>query len=81
MSWETLKNKVQSKQDLEIDQIFASVFNQPNGKKVIEYLESLTVKSVVSPQSSGSMLWHLEGQRYLVNLIKLKINKGMKKDE
>jgi hypothetical protein len=27
------------------------------------------------------MLWHLEGQRYLVNLIKLKINKGIKKDE
>jgi effector-binding domain-containing protein len=81
MSWETLKNKVQSKQDLEIDHIFASVFNQPNGKKVIEYLESLTVKSVVSPQSSSSMLWHLEGQRYLVNLIKLKINKGIKKDE
>ena len=81
MSWETLKNKVQSKQDSELDQIFASVFNQPNGKKVIEYLESLTVKSVVSPQSSSSMLWQLEGQRYLVNLIKLKINKGMKKDE
>ena len=81
MSWETLKNKVQSKQDSELDQIFASVFNQPNGKKVIEYLESLTVKSVVSPQSSSSMLWTLEGQRYLVNLIKLKINKGMKKDE
>jgi len=52
------------------------VFASEQGKKVLEYLESITVNATVSPQTPSSNLWHLEGQRYLLNLIKLRIKKG-----
>jgi len=77
MSWQNLQNKTSNKaESKEIDQIFTSVFNQVNGKKVIEYLESITINSVCSPQATDSTLWHLEGQRYLLHIIKNKIKRG-----
>jgi len=80
MSWQDLKNQKSHKVNTtEIDQVFTSVFNQIDGKKVIEYLESITINSVCSPQATDSTLWHLEGQRYLLHIIKNKIKKGTNK--
>lgn len=77
MSWKDLQNKKSNKaESTEIDQIFTSVFNQVNGKKVIEYLESITINSICTPQANDSTLWHLEGQRYLLHIIKNKIKRG-----
>ena len=81
MSWESLKTKQDKNPDSEIDILFATLFNLPNGNKVIDYLERITIKANVSPQTPSSNLWHLEGQRYLVNLIKNKIRKGSKNNE
>jgi|TARA_R110002020_G_C16104277_1_gene758965 hypothetical protein len=81
MSWQNLQNKKSNKSEsTEIDKIFTSVFNQVNGKKVIEYLESITINSICTPQASDSTLWHLEGQRYLLQIIKSKIKRGTKNE-
>lgn len=77
MSWEKLQTKKSNKTETtDIDKVFASVFNQPDGKKVLEYLESLTIKAFCSPQMNDQTLWHLEGQRWIVGLIKSKSKRG-----
>lgn len=79
MSWETLVSHKVDIKTQQIDTDFAIVFSSEQGKKVLEYLESMTINATVSPQTPSSNLWHLEGQRYLLNLIKLRIKKGQAK--
>jgi len=77
MSWEKLQTKKSNKTEVtDIDKIYASVFNQPDGKKVLEHLESLTINAFCSPQMNDQTLWHLEGQRWIVGLIKSKSKRG-----
>ncbi len=46
MSWEKLQTKKSNKTETtDIDKVYASVFNQPDGKKVLEHLESLTINA------------------------------------
>ena len=77
MSWEKLQTKKSNKTEVtDIDKIYASVFNQPDGKKVLEHLESLTINAFCSPQMNDQTLWHLEGQRWIVGLLKSKVKRG-----
>mgnify|MGYP003116941506 CR=1 FL=1 len=79
MSWETLTNNNKKKQeqtDDGSDKLFATVFNGPNGEKALSYLEAITGNVFANPQNSSNNLWHLEGQRFLVGIIKNKIKKG-----
>ena len=57
---------------------FVKTFNTEAGKKVLEYLISITLNRYLSPSSSDFELRFLEGQRYLVSFIKNMIKKGMK---
>ncbi|MBR1544498.1 MAG: hypothetical protein IJ638_00955 [Alphaproteobacteria bacterium] len=67
------------KKELEIMPVyFVKTFNTDSGKKVLEYLVSITLNRYLSPVSSDSELRFLEGQRYLVSFIKNMIKKGMK---
>ena len=67
------------KKDLELMPIyFVKTFETDAGKKVLEYLVSITLNRYLSPNSSDSELRFLEGQRYLVSFIKNMIKKGMK---
>mgnify|MGYP003633028276 CR=1 FL=1 len=81
MSWETLINNnsnqsKDSKVTAEIDKIFASVFNSKDGKKVLEYLDSIITNSSVAPTIDSNYLWHFEGQRYLIRQIKNRTKRG-----
>lgn len=80
MSWETLikhnNNSKDNKDTAEIDKIFASVFEQPDGKKVLDYLDSIITDSTVAPTGDSNYLWHFEGQRYLIRQIKNRIKRG-----
>lgn len=80
MSWETLikhnHNSKDNKDTAEIDKIFASVFGQPDGKKVLDYLDSIITDSTVAPTGDSNYLWHFEGQRYLIRQIKNRIKRG-----
>ncbi len=67
------------KKELELMPIyFVKTFNTEAGKKVLEYLISITLNRYLSPSSSDFELRFLEGQRYLVSFIKNMIKKGMK---
>ena len=82
---EHVKNKIrpalQKRKIVICDRFTDSTFAyQVNGKKVIEYLESITINSICTPQASDSTLWHLEGQRYLLQIIKSKIKRGTKNE-
>ena len=78
MSWESLVNRHKdSKSELqEIDRIFASVFSDADGKKILEFFDSIVMNTTVNPNSNDRVLWHLEGQRYMLQQIKNRIKRG-----
>ena len=67
------------KKELELMPIyFVKTFNTESGRKVLEYLISITLNRYLSANSSDVELRFLEGQRYLVSFIKNMIKKGLK---
>lgn len=65
-----------AEKETELNNIFQSLFSQPNGIKVLEYLKSITIEAVAGSEVTDNTLRHLEGQRYLVGLIQRRTNKG-----
>ena len=63
--------------EAQLNDLFQSVFKQPKGKQVLEYLKSITIEAVAGSEITDSALRHLEGQRYLVGLIQRRTNKGL----
>lgn len=78
MSWESLVNrhKEHRKETSEIDQTFASVFSGPDGKKLLEFFDSIVMNVTINPNADSRVLWHLEGQRYMLQQIKNRIKRG-----
>ena len=56
---------------------YARCFSCTSGQKVLEQLQSMTLKRVLGPEAQDSMLWYLEGQRQLVNFILSMIERGI----
>ena len=66
------------KKELELMPIyFVKTFGTESGKRVLEYLISITLNRYLSAVSSDAELRFLEGQRYLVYFIKNMIKKGL----
>ena len=78
MSWESLVHKSQdNKQQIaELDRIFAAVFSDPDGKKILDYFDSIVMNITINPTADSRVLWHLEGQRYMLQQIKNRIRRG-----
>lgn len=55
---------------------FANVFKADEGEKVLSYLQSITTEAVAGPNIDSNRLFHLEGMRFLVGIIKTRITKG-----
>ena len=55
---------------------FANVFKGDEGKKVLEYLQSITTEAVAGPNIDSNGLFHLEGMRFLAGVIQTRIKKG-----
>ena len=55
---------------------FANVFKGDEGKKVLSYLQSITIEAVAGPNIDSNRLFHLEGMRFLVGIIKTRITNG-----
>lgn len=66
------------KENQELNEIIAGVFKSRAGKKVLEYLRSITIEYVGGPQITDSELRHREGMRYLVGIIEERIRMGQK---
>jgi len=61
------------KEDVQISQNIAHVFESPTGKECLRYLRSITVEMVNGPNVSTEELRHIEGQRYIVGLLENRI--------
>lgn len=67
-------------EEKELNQIMAATFKGRAGRKVIEYLRSITIEYVAGPNISDTELRHREGMRYLVGIIETRISKGHNND-
>ena len=88
MSWDELKKEKESpvknvdgytrsvKEETELNKHFATLFKGNEGKKVLEYLKSITSEVIAGPNITSNHLFHIEGMRFLVGIIKTRINKG-----
>jgi len=88
MSWDGLKEKkpiparsidgyVRSEdEEHNLNKMFAGVFKNEDGKKVLEYLKSITTEAVAGPNIDSNKLFHLEGMRFLTAVIQTRIKKG-----
>ena len=88
MAWDKLKQPKQSNKvsidgyirssELEksINANFSAIFANKAGQDVLKYLTSITQDMVAGPNMESNALWHLEGMRFLVGIIKTRIEKG-----
>ena len=85
MAWEQIRNKPEGfhlsidgfqrskKAEIELNADIAALFKTELGKKVLNYLKSITVDAVAGRDISNDQLRHLEGMRYLYFIIKKRI--------
>ena len=76
MSWDELKKEkelpVKSvdgytrsvKEETELNKHFATLFKGNEGKKVLEYLKSITSEVIAGPNITSNHLFHIEGMRF-----------------
>lgn len=55
--------------DIELRQCFVRAFHTDAGRQVLAHLRAATVERRTPPEAPDSVLRHLEGQRYLFQLI------------
>jgi len=65
-----------TEREKEINDHFVTTFSAPSGKKVLQYLRSITIESVAGPNISDTELRHREGMRFVVGLIETRIKGG-----
>ena len=85
MAWEQIRNKPEGyhysidgfqrskKAEIELNGDIAALFKTELGKKVLNYLKSITVDAVAGRDVTNDQLRHLEGMRYLYFIIKKRI--------
>ena len=86
MAWEQIRNKPEGfhlsidgfqrskKAEIELNADIAALFKTELGKKVLNYLKSITVDAVAGRDISNDQLRHLEGMRYLYFILKKRID-------
>jgi hypothetical protein len=65
-------------EDDELNQTIAALFRSRAGKRVLDYLRSITIEFVAGPNISDAELRHREGMRYLVGIIEERMRMGQK---
>ena len=88
MTWDALKKDkpkiansvdgyVRSEEDeAKLNKHFANLFKGDDGKVVLNYLQSITTEAVAGPNITSNQLFHIEGMRFLVGIIKSRTKKG-----
>ena len=86
MAWEQIRNKPEGfhlsidgfqrskKAEIELNADIAALFKTELGKKVLNYLKSITVDAVAGRDITNDQLRHLEGMRYLYFILKKRID-------
>ena len=65
----------------DLNQTFASVFSDPAGKKVLQYLKNISINAVSGPEIDANALFHKEGMRFVVGIIEARITKHNKENK
>ena len=65
-----------AEREKEINDHFLTTFSAPSGKKVLQYLRSITIESVAGPNISDTELRHREGMRFVVGITETRIKGG-----
>ena len=88
MTWDALKKDkpkiansvdgyVRTEEDeAKLNKHFATLFKGDDGKVVLDYLQSITTEAVAGPNITSNQLFHIEGMRFLVGIIKSITKKG-----
>ena len=88
MSWDELKKEKESpvknvdgytrsaKDEALLNKHFATLFKGDEGKKVLTYLQSITTEVIAGPNITSNHLFHIEGMRFLMGIIKTRIQIG-----
>ena len=88
MTWDALKKDkpkiansvdgyVRTEEDeAKLNKHFANLFKGDDGKVVLNYLQSITTEAVAGPNITSNQLFHIEGMRFLVRIIKSRTKKG-----
>jgi hypothetical protein len=63
----------------EIDDLLEGCFTWGGGPKALAYLESITTRRVLGPDATDQYLRHLEGARWLVGVIRARMENHRKK--
>ena len=75
-----MTSKTEQMNDRALQKLARRVFANDDGACLLRHLETITIQRVVSPECPTSILWHLEGQRFLVNQLRRLVDKGQKGD-
>jgi len=59
-----------------IDRLFARVFSNDDGQKILAYLHHITTNRVLGPNASEEQLRHMEGQHALLQTIEKLTTRG-----
>jgi hypothetical protein len=60
----------------QLNEAFATTFNDKAGELVLDYLEHITLRTAAGPGVDPNHLMHLEGQRFIVGLIAARVRHG-----
>ena len=76
--WAWFDGAPQPAQNTELSHCFMRTFQSHAGRQVLDYLRASTIGRRVRPDAPDSVLRHLEGQRYLFQLIERLADAGPK---
>lgn len=62
-------NKYSRKEHEELARTIAQVLRSPGGKRLLDYMKSISTHRVMPPNGGTEALWHLEGMRHIVFLL------------
>lgn len=63
----------------EIDRTVFLALGNENGRKLLEFLEGITLRTVLPPEASNETLREMEGQRRLVAMLKQRLKRAQQR--
>lgn len=70
------QERLMQEQERKLNEAFMLTFNCDAGRMALDYLVSKTLHTVCGQKFEANELAHLEGQRYIVAEIKMRVMKG-----
>jgi hypothetical protein len=69
--------RAQTEED-KLNRLVSDTLETKAGKSLMAYLKSITINRIGGPAMDDNALRHLEGQRYIVGLLEMRLQLGIK---